>query len=81
MHFHLEQVQDFTPTPMTVSTETYYTGLHPYTLEPVFTARTQKEKLAQRMFFFWYEKEYKDKIMSELRKMGRKDLMQKIFGR
>lgn len=81
MHFHLEQVQDFTPTPMTVSTETYYTGLHPNTLEPVFTARTQKEKLAQRMFFFWYEKEYKDKIMSELRKMGRKDLMQKIFGR
>ena len=81
MHFHLEQVQDFTPTPMTVSTETYYTGLHPYTLEPVFTARTQKEKLAQRMFFFWYEKEYKDKIMSELRKMGRKDLIQKIFGR
>ena len=81
MHFHLEQVQDFTPAPMTVSTETYYTGLHPYTLEPVFTARTQKEKLAQRMFFFWYEKEYKDKIMSELRKMGRKDLIQKIFGR
>lgn len=81
MHFHLEQVQDFTPTPMTVSTETYYTGLHPYTLEPVFTARTQKEKLAQRMFFFWYEKEYKDKIMPELRKMGRKDLIQKIFGR
>ena len=81
MHFHLEQVQDFTPTPMTVSTETYYTGLHPYTLEPVFTAKTQKEKLAQRMFFFWYEKEYKDKIMSELRKMGRKDLIQKIFGR
>ena len=81
MHFHLEQVQDFTPTPMTVSTETYYTGLHPYTLESVFTARTQKEKLAQRMFFFWYEKEYKDKIMSELRKMGRKDLIQKIFGR
>lgn len=81
MHFHLEQVQDFTPTPMTVSTETYYTGLHPYTLEPVFTARTQKEKLAQRMFFFWYEKEYKDKIMSELRKMGRKDLIHKIFGR
>lgn len=81
MHFHLEQVQDFTPTPMTVSTETYYTGLHPYTLEPVFTARTQKEKLAQRMFFFWYEKEYKYKIMSELRKMGRKDLIQKIFGR
>lgn len=81
MHFHLEQVQDFTPTPMTVSTETYYTGLHPYTLEPVFTARTQKEKLAQRMFFFWYEKEYKDKIMSELRKMRRKDLIHKIFGR
>ena len=49
--FHLEQVQDFTPTPMTVATETWYTGYHPYTLQPVFSAKTPKEKLAQRMFF------------------------------
>ena len=38
MDFHLEQVQDFTPTPMTVSTEAWYTGLHPYTLQPIFSA-------------------------------------------
>ena len=50
LDFHLEQVQDFTPTPMTVSTETWYTGLHPYTLQPVYSARTQREKLAQRQF-------------------------------
>lgn len=80
LDFHLEQVQDFTPTPMTVSTETYYTGYHPYTLEKVFTAKTQKEKLAQRMFFFWYEKEYKNRIISELRKLGRKDLINKLYG-
>jgi len=59
MGYRLEQVQDFTPTPMTVSTEMFYTGFDPYTLEPVFTAKTQQEKLAQRQYFFWYkEKEH-----------------------
>ena len=53
--FHLEQVQDFTPTPMTVSTETWYTGYDPYTLEPVFSAKTPREKEAQRQYFFWYK--------------------------
>ena len=55
MGYKLEQVQDFTPTPMTVSTEMFYTGYDPYTLEPVVTAKTQKEKLAQRDYFFWYK--------------------------
>lgn len=81
LDFHLEQVQDFTPTPMTVSTEAYYTGYHPYTLEPVFTARNPKEKLAQRQFFFWYQREYKNQIINELRKLGRKDLIDKLYGR
>ena len=53
--FHLEQVQDFTPTPMTISTEMWYTGYDPYTLEPVFSAKTPKEKEAQRQYFFWYK--------------------------
>lgn len=57
MGYKLEQVQDFTPTPMTVATETWYTGYDPYTLEPVFSAKTQKEKLAQRQYFFWYKDE------------------------
>ena len=53
LNFHLEQVQDFTPTPMTVASEIYYTGYHPYTLEKVYTARTKEEKQNQRKFFFW----------------------------
>ena len=55
MGYKLEQVQDFTPTPMTVSTEMFYTGYDPYTLEPVYAAHTQDEKLAQREYFFWYK--------------------------
>ena len=53
--FHLEQVQDFTPTPMTTATEMWYTGYDPYTLEPVFSAKTPREKEAQRQYFFWYK--------------------------
>ena len=81
LDFHLEQVQDFTPTPMTVATEAWYTGVHPYTLEPVFSAKTQKEKLAQRMFFFWYKPEERKAIINELRKIGRSDLIEKLYGR
>ena len=81
LNFHLEQVQDFTPTPMTVSTEIYYTGYHPYTLEKVYTARTREEKLAQRMFFFWYEREQRSRIIAELRKMRRGDLIDKLYGK
>lgn len=80
MDFHLEQVQDFTPTPMTVSTETWYTGYDPYTLEPVFSAKSQTEKLAQRMFFFWYKPEERTKIERELRRIGRPDLIRKLYG-
>jgi len=56
MGYKLEQVQDFTPTPMTVSTETWYTGFHPYTLEPVYSARTPQQKKEQNQYFFWYKK-------------------------
>ena len=80
LDFHLEQVQDFTPTPMTVSTEAWYTGLHPYTLQPVYSARTQREKLAQRQFFFWYKPEERRNIVAELRRIGRPDLIDKLYG-
>lgn len=81
LDFHLEQVQDFTPTPMTVATEAWYTGYHPYTLQPVFSAKSQKEKLAQRMFFFWYKPEERRAIINELRKIGRGDLIDKLYGK
>lgn len=80
LDFQLEQVQDFTPTPMTVSTETWYSGFDPYTLSPVFSARTQKEKLAQRQFFFWYKPEERRQIEATLRKIGRPDLVSPLLG-
>ena len=81
LDFHLEQVQDFTPTPMTVATEAWYTGYHPYTLQPIFSAKTQREKLAQRMFFFWYKPEERRAIIQELKRMGRNDLIDKLYSR
>ena len=81
MDFHLEQVQDFTPTPMTVSTEMWYTGFNPYTLEPVASAKTQREKLSQRQFFFWYKPEERAGIERELRRIGRTDLIARLYNR
>lgn len=81
MDFKLEQVQDFTPTPMTVSTVIYYSGIHPYTLKPVMTAKTQEAKLRQRMFFFWYKPEYRTKIIATLKSMRRTDLVERMFGK
>lgn len=79
LNFHLEQVQDFTPTPMTLATEIYYSGYHPYSGEKVFTARTESEKQRQRQFFFWYKPEAKKEIIEELRKLNRPDLIQKLY--
>ena len=77
--FNLEQVQDFTPSPMTLATEIYYTGYHPYTLEKVFTPKTKEEKLAQRQFFFWYNNDYKPQIIKSLKGMKREDLLNKLY--
>ena len=79
LNFHLEQVQDFTPTPMTVSTEAWYSGFDPYTLEPVFCAKTPREKLAQRQFFFWYKPEERRNIEHELKRIGRPDLIKQLY--
>lgn len=81
LDFQLEQVQDFTPTPMTLATVIYYSGFHPYTMEKVYTARNQKEKLAQRKFFFWYKREYQQEIRNELMKLNRRDLLDQLFAR
>lgn len=79
LNFHLEQVQDFTPTPMTMSTEMYYTGYNPYTMEQVFTAHSKEEKLAQRKYFFWYDKEYKQDIIRSLQRLKRNDLINELY--
>ena len=55
MHYRPEQVQDFTPTPMTLSTTMFYTGINPYTHEPIYVARTTEEKKQQNQYFFWYK--------------------------
>ena len=79
LDFHLEQVQDFTPTPMTVATETWYTGYDPYTLEPVFSAKSPRDKLAQRQYFFWYKPEERRNIEQSLRRIGRADLIPRLY--
>ncbi|MCD4795487.1 MAG: YgiQ family radical SAM protein [Bacteroidales bacterium] len=79
LDFKLEQVQDLTPTPMTIAAVIYYSGYHPYTLEKVYTARSKDQKLTQRMFFFWYKKEYRQKIKDKLFNMKRKDLVKRLF--
>ena len=80
LHFHLEQVQDFTPTPMTLATEMYYTGIDPYSGERVYTARTAEQKLNQRKYFFWYKHEYEDDIRRSLIRLHRKDLIKALYG-
>ncbi|MCU0325372.1 MAG: YgiQ family radical SAM protein [Spirosomaceae bacterium] len=77
--FHLEQVQDFTPTPMTVAEVIYYTGVHPYTLQPVKTAKTREEKQAQNRYFFWYKPEFRGWIRSRLQKLNRPDLAERLL--
>ncbi len=81
LNLHLEQVQDFTPTPMTLSTEIYYTGFHPYTLKPVFTATSPDEKKAQRKYFFWYDPAYRADITASLHRLHRSDLLARLFPR
>ena len=79
MDFQLEQVQDFTPTPLTMATTCWATGYNPYTLEPIFSAKTPQEKQQQRMFFFWYKPEERHQIDRYLRSIGRQDIMKKLF--
>ena len=81
LNFKLEQIQDFTPTPMTLATVIYYTGVHPYTLKPIFTAKSQKEKQNQRKYFFWYKKEFKSSIIQELKQWKRFDLIKQLMNK
>jgi uncharacterized radical SAM protein YgiQ len=78
--YELEQIQDFTPTPMTVATVIYYSGYHPYNLKKVHTAVSVDEKTKQRKFFFWYKLENKNFIKNYLSKFNRFDLTKRLFG-
>ena len=77
--FQLEQVQDFTPSPMTLATEMYYTGLDPYSLKSLYVARSEKERKDQRKFFFWYLKENVQRIVDTLYQINRDDLIARLF--
>lgn len=79
LNFKLEQVQDFTPSPMTLATEIYYTGYHPYSLEKVYTAKNPSQKESQRQFFFWYDKNNKKRLIAELKRLNRADLIEKLY--
>ena len=77
--FELEQVQDFTPTPMTVATVIYYSGCHPYTLKQYYTPKTKNEKQKQQRYFFWYKKENQDWIKNTLIKAKDPTLLTRLL--
>ena len=80
MGYRLEQIQDFTPTPMTLSTEMYYTGIDPTTMKPVYVATTPGDKADQRRMFFFYKPELRADIAASLRRKGLTDYVSKLFG-
>jgi uncharacterized radical SAM protein YgiQ len=77
--FRLEQVQDFTPTPMTVATEIYATGVHPYDGREIAVARTPEEKQTQRGFFFWYKPEMRESLRRTLERLGLRHLASRLL--
>ena len=79
MGFQLEQVQGFTPTPMTVATVIYYSGYHPYTLKKTYVPKSKTEKQEQHRFFFWYKKENQKWIRNTLERVGRSDLVSRLL--
>ena len=79
LNMHLEQVQDFTPTPMTLATEIFYTGIHPYTGEKLFTATTPEQKQSQRRYFFWYDPAQRADIIRSLKRLNRSDLIARLY--
>ena len=79
MGYRLEQIQDFTPTPMTLSTEMYYTGIDPSTMKPVYVATTPADKVDQRRMFFFYKPELKGEIIRSLRRTGNEKYIARLF--
>ena len=81
LNFRLEQVQDFTPTPMTLATVMFYTGIDPYSLKPVYVDTRPEDKKTQRRFFFWHKKEEQNEIRRDLTKINRSDLIKQLLNR
>jgi uncharacterized radical SAM protein YgiQ len=79
LNFNLEQIQDFTPTPMTLATVMYYTGLDPYSMKKVYVARDKKEKENQRQFFFWHKPEMRQQLEKKIRNSGWLDVLKVLF--
>lgn len=78
--YRLEQIQDFTPTPMTLATEMYYTGIDPTTMKPVYVATAPGDKADQRRLFFFYKADEQAKIKESLRRTGNAGYIPKLFG-
>ena len=74
-HIHPEQVQDFYPTPGTLSTCMFYTELDPYTMEPVYVPKTPEEKAMQRALLQYFQPKNKALVLAALKKAGRRDLI------
>ena len=79
MGYRLEQIQDFTPTPMTIATEMYYTGIDPTTLKPVYVVTTPADKADQRRLFFFYKPEMQRDIINSLRKNNLNTYISRLF--
>lgn len=78
--YRLEQIQDFTPTPMTLSTEMYFTGLNPETLKPIYVATNPNEKKSQNLLFFFYKSEYQQQIRQILKQSHNEQYIPKLLG-
>ena len=80
MGYQLEQVQEFTPTPMTLAAEMFYSGYDPYNQRPIYSAKGRDQKLMQRAFFFWRDPQQRAMIVKKLNQLQRSDLIRKLFG-
>jgi uncharacterized radical SAM protein YgiQ len=80
MGFKVEQVQDFTPTPGTLSTCMYYTGIDPYNGKKVHVPRSDREKGLQKALLLWHQNEERAKVLEALKELGRSDAAVELLG-
>lgn len=78
--FRVEQVQDFTPTPGSLSTCMYYTGIDPDSGKELYVARTDREKGLQKALLLWHQPAERNKVLEALREIGREDMAAVLHG-